>query len=127
MRVSKHHERRASPRCDAVKNQSRLEFFLPSGRRRAAARLVNISRDGALIVADVSPPGDEPFRMRMESPLKTDWADAVTVRVGRGHDIAIQFPGRCPDDLLLAASVGIDLSHLFRDGDRPETLDDMGI
>jgi hypothetical protein len=64
--------------------------------------------------------------MRMESPLKTDWADAVTVRVGRDHDIAIQFPGRCPDDLLLAATVGIDLSHLFRDSDRPETLDDMG-
>ena len=124
--MSKHHERRSSARCDAVKNRSRLEFFLPSGRRRVEARLINISRDGALIVALESPPCDEPFRMRMESPLKTDWADAVTVRVGRDHDIAIQFPGRCPDDLLLAASVGIDLSHLFRDSDRPETLDDMG-
>jgi PilZ domain len=125
--VSKHHERRASPRCDAMKNQSRLEFFLPSGRRRVEARLINISRDGALIVALESPPADEPFRMRMENPLKTDWADAVTVRVGRDHDIAIRFPRRCPDDLLLAATVGIDLSHLFRDGDRPETMDDMGV
>jgi hypothetical protein len=110
-----------------VNNQSRLEFFLPAGKRRAAARLINISRDGALIAALEPPPGDEPFRMRMESPLKTDWADVVTVRVGQDHDIAIQFPGRCPDDLLLAASVGIDLSHLFRDGDRPETLDDLAM
>ena len=54
--MSKHHERRASPRCDAMKNQSRLEFILPSGRRRVEARLINISRDGALIVADESPP-----------------------------------------------------------------------
>jgi hypothetical protein len=125
--VSKHHERRASPRCDAMKNQSRLEFFLPSGRRRAEARLINISRDGALIIAEESPPVDEPFRMRMESPLKTDWADATTVRVGGDNDIAIRFPGRCPDDLLLAATVGIDVSYLFRDGDRPETLDDVGL
>ncbi len=118
------HERRASPRCDAVRNQSRLEFFLPFGKRRIEARFINISRDGALIAALETPPCDEPFRMRMESPLKTDWADAVTVRVGVDHNIAIRFPGRCPDDLLLAATVGIDLSHLFRDGDRPETLDD---
>ena len=123
--MSKHHERRASPRCDAVTNQSRVEFFLASGRRRVTARLINISRDGALMVAEEPPPCDELFRMRMESPLKTDWARALTVRVGRDHDIAIQFPGRCPDDLLLAATVGIDLSHLFRDGDRPETLDDV--
>jgi hypothetical protein len=125
--VIKLHERRASPRCDAVNNQSRLEFFLPSGKRRTEAQFINISRDGALIVALEPPPCDEPFRMRMESPLKTDWADALTVRVGREHDVAIRFPERCPDDLLLAATVGIDLSHLFRDGDRPETLDDMGM
>ena len=63
----------------------------------------------------------------MESPLKTDWADATTVRVGEDNGIAIRFPGRCPDDLLLAATVGIDVSYLFRDGDRPETLDDVGL
>jgi hypothetical protein len=89
--------------------------------------LINISRDGALIVAREPPGVDQHFRIRMESPLKTDWADAVTVRVGRDRDVAIEFPGRCPDDLLLAATVGIDLSHLFREGDRPETLDDMGM
>jgi hypothetical protein len=124
--VTKHRERRASPRCDVVKNQSRLEFHLPVGRRRVEARLINISRDGALIASGELPPCDETLRMRMESPLKTDWADAVTVRVGRDQDIAIQFPGRCPDDLLLAATLGIDLSHLFRAGERPETADDTG-
>ncbi len=125
--MSKHHERRASPRCDVVNNLSRLEFFLPSGRRRLDARLINISRDGALIVAEQPLPCDDPFRLRIESPVKTDWTDAVTVRVGRDRDVAIKFPGLCPDDVLLAATVGIDLSRLFREGDRPETLDDTGI
>ena len=39
-------ERRDSPRCRAVENQSRLEFAVPEGRRRAEAKLVNISRGG---------------------------------------------------------------------------------
>jgi PilZ domain len=109
-----------------VTNQFRLEFFLPSGRQRVDARLINISREGALIIAQELLPCDDSFRLRMESPVKTDWAEAVTVRVGRDRDIAIKFPGLCPDDLLLAATVGIDLSRLFREGDRPETLDDVG-
>ena len=125
MRLFEHHERRASLRCDAVKNQSRLEFSVPDGRRRIKACLINISRDGALIVTEEPPPRDVPLLMRIESPVKTDWVEVVTVRVGRDREVAIQFPERCPDDLFLAATIGIDLCGMFRIGARPESSADM--
>jgi PilZ domain len=108
-------ERRDSPRCGAVKNQSRLEFAVSEGRLRVEARLVNISRGGALLVAENPPPRQAPVWMRIESPVKTDWAEAMTVRIGQDQQVAVQFPRGCPDDLLLAGTVGIDLISMFID------------
>jgi hypothetical protein len=113
--VSHSPERRDSPRCDAVENQSRLEFAVFEGRRRVEARLVNISRGGALLVSDNRPPREAPLWMRIESPVKTDWAEAMTVRLGQNQEIGVQFPRGCPDDLLLAGTVGIDLISMIID------------
>jgi PilZ domain len=114
-RVSNPPERRSSPRCAAVKNQSRLEFAVPAGRRRTDARLVNISRDGALVVAENPPPDEAPVWLRVESPVRTDWVEAMIVRIGQDREIALQFPLGCPDDLLLASTVGIDLTSMILD------------
>ena len=111
--MSRPAERRASPRCDAVKNQSRLEIAVRGGRRTREARIVNISRDGALIVAENPPANEFPVWLRVESPVKTDWAEATIVRIGRDREIALQFPQGCPDDLLLASTVGIDLTSMI--------------
>ena len=108
-------ERRDSPRCNAVQNQSRLEFAVFEGRRRVEARLVNISRGGALLVSDNRPPREVPVWMRIESPVKTDWAEAMTVRLGQNQEIGVQFPRGCPDDLLLAGTIGIDLISMIID------------
>jgi PilZ domain len=113
--VSQTPERRDSPRCDAVENQSRLEFAVYEGRRRVEARLVNISRGGALLVSENRPPRAAPLWMRIESPVKTDWAEAMTVRLGQNHEIGVQFPRGCPDDLLLAGTIGIDLISMIID------------
>ena len=88
--------RRASPRCDAVRNQSRLEIAVAAGWRRTEARIVNISRDGALIVAENPEANEFPVWLRVESPVKTDWAEATIVRLGRDREIALQFPQGCP-------------------------------
>jgi hypothetical protein len=61
-------ERRAMPRCDAVTNQSSLEFAVPTGRRRIEAGLVNISRDGALVVAENPALGEGPSSCRLTVP-----------------------------------------------------------
>jgi hypothetical protein len=101
-----------------VTNQSRLEVAVPPGRQRIAVRLVNISRDGALIVSQNLPRLEPPIWLRIENPVMTDWAEAKIVRIGQDREIALHFPRRCPDDLLLAGTIGIDLSYMFLDGDR---------
>jgi PilZ domain len=113
--VSHSRERRDSPRCSVVENQSRLEFAVPEGRRRVYARLVNISRGGALLVTGTPPECQAPVWIRIESPVKTDWAEATTVRHGRNEEIGVKFPGGCPDDLLLAGTIGIDLVSMVVD------------
>jgi hypothetical protein len=118
-------ECRISPRLAAVKNRSRLEFGMPPDHRTVAATLVNISREGALIVAQEPPALHEGTWVRMEVPAKTDWIAAVPVRLGELNEVGIRFVDPCPDDLLLAAMLGIDLGPTILKGPRPESVDDM--
>ena len=106
-------DRRSSPRCQAVANESRLEFWVPAGRLRIEARLVNISRKGALVLAENPEAHGSHVWFRLESPVTTDWVEATIVRVGRHREIALQFPLDCPDDLLLAGTMGIDMTSMF--------------
>ena len=118
-------ERRISPRLDAVrKNRSRIESGSPSGPSRATAILINISREGALIVADETPQPYQTIWLRMEEPAKTDWIAAVALRCGDAGKVGLRFVDRCPDDWLLAATLGIDLGPLLLGGPRPESVDD---
>jgi PilZ domain len=125
--MSDSRERRTSPRCVAVENQSRLEFAARGGRQRVSARVMNISRDGALVVTEDPPPCGEPIWLRIESPVKTDWAKAVTVRVGRSREFAVRFPMGCPDDLLMAGTIGINMISSFFDTTRSESFGDVEV
>ena len=62
------------------------------------------------------PGPDTPVSLRMESPVKTDWVDATIVRVDPNRQIGLRFTQGCPDDLLLAGTVGIDIAFILRDG-----------
>jgi hypothetical protein len=107
-------ERRASTRCDVVKNRSSIQFEVPEGRRRVGATLINISRNGALVLAEKPMLRAAPLSIRIDSPVRTDWVDAKVVRFNSNREIGLHFPQGCPDDLLLAATVGIDLAFLVR-------------
>jgi hypothetical protein len=107
-------KRRASPRCEAVKNRSSVQFEAPEGRCRIGATLVNISRTGALLLAEKPMLRAAPLSIRIESPVRTDWVDANVVRINPNREIGLHFPQGCPDDLLLAGTVGIDLAFLIR-------------
>ena len=108
-------ERRASSRLIAVKNQAHLELATARGRGKVAARLVNISRDGALLATGEAWPLGEPLCVRLDNPVRTDWVAAVAVRLGRPGEVAVQFARACADDLLLAATLGIDLGPMITD------------
>jgi PilZ domain len=107
-------ERRASRRCDVVNNRASIHFEAPEGRRRIGAKLLNISRDGALVLAEKAMVRAVPLSIRIDSPVRTGWVDAKVVRFGSNREIAVHFPMGCPDDLLLAGMVGIDLAFLVR-------------
>jgi hypothetical protein len=107
-------ERRASPRCDVVKNRSSLQFEAPEGQRRIGATLSNISRNGALVLAEKAILRAAPLSIRIDRPVRTDWVDAKVVRFGPNREIGLHFLQGCPDDLLLAGTVGIDLAFLIR-------------
>ena len=108
-------ERRESRRCDVVNNRSSIHFEALEGRRRIGAKLLNISRDGALVLAEKAMVRAVPLSIRIDSPVRTGWVDAKVVRFGSNREIAVHFPMGCPDDLLLAGMVGIDLASLVRD------------
>jgi hypothetical protein len=78
------------------------------------ATLLNISRDGALVLAEKAMVRAVPLLIRIDSPVRTGWVDAKVVRFGSNREIAVHFPMGCPDDLLLAGMVGIDLAFLVR-------------
>ncbi len=98
-------DRRVSPRCDAVQNRSCLAFGTPNGSRRIDARLVNISRSGALVVADNPPAAATRVLLRIETPAKTEWVDARVIRVDPNRHIGLRFSHDCPDDVLLTGTV----------------------
>ncbi len=78
--------------------------------------MVNISRGGALLVTGNPPACHASVWLRIESPVKTDWAEAVTMRIPRHGEIVIRFPHGCPDDLLLAGTIGINLFPMLLEG-----------
>ena len=116
-------DRRLSPRWTAVANEITLEIPTRTGNRRAKARLVDISRDGALLLTDEVPPAGVLW-MRMESPARTDWVAAVPIRQGPSRRVAVRFPRPCEDDLLLAATLGLDFGPTLLDGGLPRSFDD---
>jgi hypothetical protein len=107
-----------------VENRSSIEFAVTDGRRRIGATLVNISRGGALVLADKQMLRAAPLTLRIERPVRTDWVEARVVRFEPTCEIALHFPQGCPDDLLLAGSVGIDLAYLVRNESNETTACD---
>jgi len=118
-------ERRISPRLAAKENRSLLEFGTPSGRQRVPATLLDISREGALIVAEEAPALHGTGWVRMDHPARTDWIAAVAVRHGEANWIGIRFVHPCPDDFLMAALLGIDLGPTLLGGPRSQSVDDF--
>jgi hypothetical protein len=57
-----------------------------------------------------------PVSVRMESPVRTDWLNATVVRVDPNRQVGLRFTHGCPDDLLLAGAVGIDIAFMLRNG-----------
>ena len=84
-------ERRASPRCGAIGNRSCILLAIPMGLRRIESRLINISREGALIATESPPPCETRVSVRVENPVKMDWVEAIIVRADCGRQVGVRF------------------------------------
>jgi PilZ domain len=118
-------DRRVSPRWTAVPNESTLELHTGDGFRRVKARLVNISREGALLITDEASRPSGLLWIRMESPAKTDWVGAIPTRFDESRRLAVRFTTPCEDDFLLAGMLGLDFGPTIFDGGRPQSFDDV--
>jgi hypothetical protein len=97
-------ERRASGRHAVVPNLVRLEWWERGESRSSPGRLIDISREGALLQADEPPPVGQVVWCHLEEPTRTDWVKMRVVRSGVDRLAGVLFPDPCPDDFYLAAT-----------------------
>ena len=101
-------DRRAHSRQAVVPNQAALDWGSDSSGDCRVARLLDISRGGALLESPEAPPSGQIVWLRLQAPAETPWATATVVRREPGR-VGVQFKGDCPNDLMLAATLGISL------------------
>jgi len=102
-------ERRRSPRLQTVPNLAVLEWRDRSRTRSSEGIILNISEHGALVFSDSFPQLGENVLIRLKRPIRSDWTGSIVVRHNQQKNVAIDFRLGCPYDLLLAATVGIDI------------------
>jgi len=102
-------ERRRSQRLQTLPNQADLEWWDRSQTRSSEGMILNISDHGALVFADSFPQLGEKVLIRMKRPIQSDWTGSIVVRHHQQSEMAIDFILGWPYDLVLAATLGIDL------------------
>jgi len=101
-------DRRGHPRRAVVTNRAALDWGTMTRDGGGDARLLDISRGGASLETRDSPPPGQLVWIRLEAPALTPWITATVARRDASQ-VGVRFQGECPDDLMLAATLGISL------------------
>jgi hypothetical protein len=101
-------DRRGHPRRIVVPNRAALDWGTMTRDGGGDARFLDISRGGASLETRDAPQPGQMVWIRLESPAATPWITATVARRDASQ-VGIQFQGECPDDLMLAATLGISL------------------
>jgi diguanylate cyclase (GGDEF)-like protein len=101
-------DRRSSLRRPTIANQAHIEWLEKGKLRESEARLVDISRDGALLVTDAAPPLRTTVWVTIYKPSQANEVEASVVRHDPSNRVGLSLHGPCPKDLYLAAMFGID-------------------
>jgi hypothetical protein len=115
-------DRRASIRHSAAHNRTYVQLMDRLGRRMKRGRLVNISRDGALIRVDDAPALHQPIEVQLENAPELGWIAAHSVRFGQRHEVGIRFDHPCSQNVLAAAISGI-VDELLVEGEAKTPFD----
>ncbi len=102
-------DRRAYTRQAAVPNRASLDWGSMTKDGGRDSRVLDISRGGASVETLDAPPIGQDVWLRLESPAPTSWINATVVRGDGTRRVGIRFDSDCPDDMMLAATLGISL------------------
>jgi hypothetical protein len=102
-------ERRAWPRYRALPNTLSVEHGAQAQLVRSPARLFDVSRGGASFRIKCMPPPGRPLWLRLQEPVRTDWATARVVWFDSDNRVGVELQHACPF-LLDAATLGVNLA-----------------
>ena len=110
--------RRGEPRYRASESQVWIQWWADGEFNGLSARLVNVSRHGAMIVAAVLLREHQAMRIFLEEPAPQIGVDSVVLGVDPGkhglHLIRLTFRSECPDGFFTIAAEGFE-AWLARD------------
>lgn len=111
-------ERRKTSRYPCLENQIQFEWQGPLQIQKSSGSLLNVNAGGALCTSELMPRlGDRVF-VRLKLPARTDWIEVRVIRQVNQNEVAIVFDTACPYDLVLGATLGINLDDsLFGSSD----------
>jgi hypothetical protein len=100
--------RRREPRFAATHERLWIQWWDAGECNGRTAQLVNVSRNGAMIVASVLFRPEQILRVFLEEAAPEVGVNAVVLGVVEGvrglHQIRLEFPSSCPDHFLQAAA-----------------------
>jgi hypothetical protein len=86
-------ERRQTERRPACDNHAAFLWNEGPEVLKSPARLIDISRDGASFIAEMSPPAGQEVCLRLETPRRSGWVTARVVRFGGAMEGGLSFSG----------------------------------
>lgn len=114
--------RRREPRFQPIDDRLWLQWWEGEEYLGRAARLVNVSRHGAMMVSPFLFREGQSVRIFLEEPAPQIGVDSVVLGVLEGsaglHQIRLAFRSVCPDDFIAAAADGFES---WLSGGRPGT------
>lgn len=105
-------DRRLEPRIEVAEDRLWIEWREGDNFYGRPARLVNVSRRGAMVVATVPLRAGQNLRIYLEEPAPQDAVFATVVGMLEGrrgyHQLRLNFLAPCPDSFIDAAAFGFE-------------------
>lgn len=104
--------RRREPRFVAIEDRIWIQWWFNGEFNGLAARLINVSRNGAMIVTGVNFQIGQEIRVFLEEPAPQIGVLATVMSVHKGkngvHTVGLAFQTECPDAFFIAAANGFE-------------------
>jgi hypothetical protein len=105
-------QRRREPRLQPIEDRIWMQWWQDGELLGRSARLINISRHGAMIISSALTPSGQMIRIYLEEPAPQIGVAATVLQVVEGlhgvHQLRLGLSEPCPDAFLEAAAGGFE-------------------